>query len=330
MPGIAGHANSMTAPIDPRVLDQAADWLMQLSTGTATDAERVACEQWRRSDPEHARAWARAELLLNKLGGLPAALAMPALDRPANAGRRAALAKLAALAAVLPAGWLAWRLAGEQPWRADHRTAIGQRRNLQLADGSRVTLNTATAIDVQFDARHRLIRLRDGEILIETARDTAPQRRRFLVDTEQGRLEALGTRFTVRQEDGRTRVAVFEGAVRIEPRRASERDAFIVHAGHKTSFSDRSGATALPVDESAAAWTQGMLLADKMRAADFTAELSRYRDGIVHCDPAIADLRISGAFPIADTERALAMLVSTYPVAVKTRLRGYWVTLTPR
>ena len=63
--------------------------------------------------------------------------------------------------------------------------------------------------------------------------------------------------------------------------------------------------------------------------ADFIAELARYRKGFVRCDPAIADLRISGAFPISDTQRTLNMLVQTYPVLATGHLSGYWVTLSP-
>ena len=70
-------------------------------------------------------------------------------------------------------------------------------------------------------------------------------------------------------------------------------------------------------------------MADKMRLADFVAELTRYRRGFVRYDPAIADLRISGAFPISDTQRTLNMLVQTYPVLVSGHLNGYWVTLSP-
>ncbi len=70
-------------------------------------------------------------------------------------------------------------------------------------------------------------------------------------------------------------------------------------------------------------------MADNVRLADFLAELARYRKGFVRCDPGIADLRISGAFPISDTQRTLNMLVQTYPVIATGHLSGYWVTLSP-
>jgi transmembrane sensor len=72
-----------------------------------------------------------------------------------------------------------------------------------------------------------------------------------------------------------------------------------------------------------------MLMADNLRLADFVIELARYRSGIVRCHPAIADLRISGAFPIRETQRTLNMLVQTYPVIASGHLSGYWVTLYP-
>jgi len=72
-----------------------------------------------------------------------------------------------------------------------------------------------------------------------------------------------------------------------------------------------------------------MLMADKMRLADFVNELTRYRRGFVRLDPAIADLRISGAYPISDSQRTLNMLAQTYPILVSGHLNGYWVMLSP-
>ena len=90
--------------MESRVLDEAADWLMRLHDGDVSDADRAACERWRKAHVDHAMAWERAELLMGKLGGLPAALAMPVLQRADRPGRRAAVAKLAALLAIVPAG----------------------------------------------------------------------------------------------------------------------------------------------------------------------------------------------------------------------------------
>lgn len=329
----------METPLQARVLDEAAEWLMRLHDSGATDADRAACERWRQADPQHALAWERAERLLGKLGGLPAALAMPALDRPRShrAQRRAAVARLAALLAVAPAGWLAWQAwyaADQRGWGADLRTATGERRTEHLADGSRLLLDTASAVDIRFDGALRLLTLRQGAISIETAADTATPHRPFVVDTAHGRLRALGTRFTVRQEGGRAdggpvRLAVTEGAVEVTLRGAAS-PALVVQAGQQTVLRAGEVTSPQPLQPEATAWTHGMLMADAMPLAAFCAELSRYRPGLLQCAPEVRALRVSGSFPLGDTDRTLTMLASTYPVDVQTRMRGYWITVVAR
>ncbi|KZK28007.1 histidine kinase [Delftia sp. GW456-R20] len=336
MPGGNGV---METPLQARVLDEAAEWLMRLHDSGATDADRAACERWRQADPQHALAWERAERLLGKLGGLPAALAMPALDRPRShrAQRRAAVARLAALLAVAPASWLAWQAwyaADQRGWGADLRTATGERRTEHLADGSRLMLDTASAVDIRFDGALRLLTLRQGAISIETAADTATPHRPFVVDTAHGRLRALGTRFTVRQEGGRAdggpvRLAVTEGAVEVTLRGAAH-PALVVQAGQQTVLRAGEVTAPQPLQPEATAWTHGMLMADAMPLAAFCAELSRYRPGLLQCAPEVRALRVSGSFPLGDTDRTLTMLASTYPVDVQTRMRGYWITVVAR
>lgn len=313
-------------PLPTDALEEAAEWLMRLSENELSASERAEWERWKVSSPERGRAWARAQLLQSKLGGLPPSLAMSALDRPSNPQRREALGKLALLLAVMPVGWGSWKLAQSQQWSADYRTRIGERRELTLADGSRLTLNTETAIDVQFDNQQRLVSLREGELLVQTAQDAS---RPFLVSTRQGHMQALGTRFTVRERGARTHLAVLEGAVNVMLADNSQSAPLIVNAGQRTDFSAQQFGTLTLADRNVSAWTQGMLMADNMRLADFVAELTRYRRGFVRYDPALANLRISGAFPIADTQRTLNMLVQTYPVRASGHLNGYWVSLSP-
>lgn len=315
--------------LDYQTLEEAADWLIRLSEGGLSDAERAEWECWKASTPERGRAWARAQLLQNKLGGLPPSLAMSALDRPSSPDRRAALGKLAMILAIMPAGWGSWKLAQSQQWSADYRTAVGQRRELTLADGSTIILNTDTAIDVLFDANQRLIHLREGEILVQTALDISPVPRPFLVSTRQGLMQALGTRFTVRELQPRTHLAVLEGAVRVELAENHQSTPLIINAGERTDFSAHTFGQVTAANRDIGAWTQGMLMADKMRLADFVDELTRYHRGFVRLDPALANLRISGAYPISDTQRTLNMLAQTYPILVSGHLNGFWVMLSP-
>ncbi|CAM3931652.1 Protein FecR [Pseudomonas reidholzensis] len=316
--------------IAPQALEEAAEWLMNMSAGEVSQAQQAAWLSWRNSSVEHERAWQRAELLMGKLAGLPPTLSMSALDRPAEPGRRALISRLALLLALGPASWAGWHLTERQGWAADYRSAIGECRELVLADGTQVFLNTDSAIDVRFDANQRFIHLLRGEILVQTAVDTQLPSRPLRVGTGEGRLQALGTRFVVREVAGRTYLAVLEGAVRVEPANARQAEPQVVRAGERTDFDAHTLGALRPVDGSVSAWTQGMLLADKMRLQALVSELARYRRGFIRCDPQIADLPVSGAFPVSDWRRTVNMLVATYPVAVTEHMEGYWTLLSAR
>lgn len=318
------------AAVDPAALEEAAEWLMCLSATDVSDEDRAAWAIWRNSSPERQQAWGRAELVMSKLGAVPPSLAMSTLDRPASPSRRAAVAKLATILALAPLGWAGWKLTEQQGWTADYLSSVGECRELMLADGTHIFLNTDSAIDVRFDASQRLIHLIRGEILVQTAADNVLPSRPLRVATHEGRMQALGTRFSVRETSGRTYLAVLEGAVRIEPVNGKHIEPLVVRAGQKTDFNADTTSTVVPVDKAATAWTRGMLLADKMRLADFIAELTRYRRGFIRCEPAIADMLISGTYPLDDPQRALNMLVLTYPLTATSRLNGYWVLLAAR
>lgn len=340
MPDADRLSGGGAAPIDAAVIREAARWLVRLH-GDDAGANAAACRRWRAADPAHEQAWRKAERLAERFGAVPPALGVPVLMRPASAHRRALVRTLAVLAVAPPAAWLGWRLAPWQGWVANYATATGQRREIALADGSRLILNTATAVDVAFDATQRLLRLRQGEVHIQTAADA----RAFIVETPQGRLRALGTRFVVRLREGgaegsdadgddgaaTTELTVLEHRVEITPRGGAAPRT--VAAGQAVRFSAaRIGPLlTLPAEAAGGApgWTHGVLYADGMRLDDFLAELSRYRPGVIRCAPAVAALRISGAFQLADTEYVLTLVQETLPVDVLLRTR-WWVTVVAR
>jgi transmembrane sensor len=321
--------------LDPAVIHAAAQWLVRLHSGKAGAADQAACARWRAEHPAHEQAWQKAERLARQFGAVPPELGVPVLTRQAaRASRRAVLRTVAALGVAVPAAWLGWRHAPWPIWVADHATATGERREVVLADGSRLALNTATALDVVWSGAQRLVRLRQGEVYVRTAPD---EHRPFIVETPQGRLRALGTRFTVRLlgDDGAappaTLLAVQAHRVEVTPRDGG--GPLVVQAGQAVRFTDSridppQPATAGAVD-GAPAWLQGVLYADGMRLDDFLAELSRYRPGIIRCAPEVAALRISGAFQLADTDHVLALLRDTLPVQMRLRTR-WWVTVVPR
>lgn len=315
----------MTLHRDTAVLRAAAQWLVRLHSGRADARDHAACQDWRAADPAHELAWQRAELLSRKFGAVPRGLGAPVLVRQARPHRRAALRTLALLATTAPAAWLGWRQLPWQRWTADHQTAAGERRELTLPDGSRVLLDTASAIDLRFDPAERLLRLREGAIAVITAPDAQSPARPFLVETPLARLRALGTRFTVRQQQADWLVAVTEGAVEA---RLRDDAALVIPAGQQSLLTPQGAGPLQPLSPASQDWVQGVLVADGMRLADVCAELARYRPGLLQCAPEVAELRVSGAFQLRDTDYVLAMLASTLPVRVLMHTR-YWVRVLP-
>ena len=309
---------------------QAVEWLVRLQDGDATPEVEQAWCAWRGSDPKNEQAWQHVEGCMARMRALPAPLAHGTLARKpahaqANAARRQSL-KLLALLAVGGGGWLAGGDEQARYWLADYRTGTGELRHVVLADGTRITLNTATSIDVRYDADQRRVTLLKGEIMVATARDVAG--RPFFVRTAHGRLQPVGTRFIVRAGSEVTRLGVFAGAVDMVPEQAPDA-ARRLQAGQQTSFTAAQIGAVQALPAGADAWTAGMLVAHDMPLADFVGELARYRHGRLACDPAIAHLRVSGIYSLADTGQVLDMLTRTLPVDVRQSTR-FWVTVVPR
>lgn len=318
-------------PISAAVADQAVEWLTLLMSGSTSVQDQQAWQAWRAASPEHERAWRHIEAMTGRLKALPAKSVYQTLSpyarQPAQASRRTLLRSLFWGGLLAGSGLLASRTSTWQTQLAEHRTGTGEQRSVMLSDGTRLTLNTATALDLQFDAHTRLLHLHAGEIMIVTAAAQGVQpvdSRPLEVQTAQGRIRAMGTRFCVRQDDGHTQVSVQESAVQVRPTR-SERVQVLL-AGQRTGFSSTQIDPLRPLNEADMAWTRGQIIADDMPLGEFIAELDRYRPGVLRCDPQVAGLRLSGVFPLHDSERILATLPSVLPVQVRTRSR-YWVLI---
>jgi transmembrane sensor len=309
-----------------RAIHAAAEWYARLRGEPASPALEQAWQDWLAADAAHRQAWQRVEAVCGEFKRVPGQLALPALSHPSR--RRAVLRSLALFTVLGGSGLLAYRQAPWAEWRSDYRTATGERRSIELADGSQLTLNTRSAVDVRFSAEQRLIELHAGEILISTHHDPQTPARPFVVHTEHGRILALGTRFNVRIDAGQTTVSVLEKAVEAGPQLRPELAQRVV-AGQQLSFSAYDSAPQQALDIGAASWASGHLIVVERPLSEVLAELARYRSGYLGCDPAVAQLKISGAFPLDDSEQALAALTESFPLRVE-RFTPLWTRLVPR
>ena len=307
--------------ISKQAIHEASVWLAELASGEATDDDKRRWRQWHARSEENRAAWTRIEQFKQQFRNLPADLVHGSVDRADETvrQRRAMLKGVLAIAVLGPLAYTGYR---QTNWHADYRTSVGEIKTVLLADGTELILNTDTAIDARFDSTWRQVRLLQGELLVTTSK-SAMESRPFVVETAHGRVRALGTRFSIRTNDDHSRVNVLESATLIEPS-GSPGDGMRLEAGHSADFDRRRIRDTAMVDENHIAWTHRMLVVNDWTLDDFITELSRYRPGRLACRPSVAQLRISGSFPLDNTDRILASLPNTLPVRVH-QMSRYWV-----
>jgi transmembrane sensor len=316
------------------VMEAAAEWYALLVSGEAAVQDQRRWRSWLAVSAEHRQAWSYVELVSNRVLAPLQHSADPRLTSDtlwaANtrlSRRRRALKRIAAFAGAGVLGYAAWQ---RDPVRrvvlsmaADHSTAIGEIREVALADGSRVWLNTASAFNQDYQPGLRRLHMLAGEILVTTGSDAA---RPFVVDTPHGRMRALGTRFTVRIEHDKTLLAVYEGKVAVHT--AASDTTLVLVAGQQTLFDRESINRPGAADPTRQAWSRGQLIAWDLPLKDVVQELARYHQGHLSVAPEIAERRVFGTYPLRDVPATLAMLAD----ATQARLYHplpWWTTIKP-
>jgi transmembrane sensor len=317
---------SSSSQPQPDIIDTAAAWMARLWADDVSPEDKQACEHWRQQNPEHEQAWQILASMAKRFDRLPEHAANSALlTSTPNSSRRQFLQWVGIFVGSASMGFGIHKTDVWQQAMSDYSTAIGETRDVQLADGSHLQLNTDTAIDVVFNGKQRLIHLNQGEVFISTGHAAEFVNQPFIVMTAQGQIEALGTQFNVRQDANITEVTVIQDRVLIH----HSQQQLTLNAGEKIRFNQHQLAKVLKADPAITSWRQHKLVAEQMPVSQFINELSRYRSGILRCDDAVADLKVSGVFPLNDTDKALQQMAQALPVSIHSRTR-YWVTIVPR
>jgi transmembrane sensor len=307
-----------TPRLDP-VSEQAIDWMVRLRAGTPTAAMQERFNAWLAMDPAHAQAWAR---LQERLGG--SFNTVRALDRrlpgqseharqillQPHASRRDALRVIAGLGLLGGGLWLGARSPLGDSLLADLHTGRGQRESFNLADGSRLSLNADSAVDLHFDDQQRLVILRRGELIIQVAPDP---RRPLRVRTAQGEVRALGTRFLVSQEQDASRVVVLEHSVEARLFDGTQR---VLQEGESALLYARRIEPVSGDQQHRADWLSGRLNVLDEPLENVVQALRPYSRGFVRVSPEVRDLRVQGVFPLNDPARTFAALAETLPIRV--------------
>jgi len=297
--------------------DEAGRWFARLLDPDCGDAERASFEHWRAASPAHAAAYRDFEALWAAgatVASRPeiAAAARAALHDEARAPRTRWMPAFAAAAMILVAvsGWLGWRAwqGGADIPGTRYATATGQQRSVQLADGSSMLLDTDSVVVVRFGGDRRDVELLQGRVQFDVHHDPA---RPFSVRAEGGTVTDVGTVFQIRLDDDAVNVALLQGEVAIATRTHGQSRSASLKAGEQLRY-DRDGeiGPVQPIDTLAAeGWTHGKLFVHDWSLPQLLAAMNRYNDTKLEIgDPALDDVRISGAFKVGDQQTLLQIL----------------------
>lgn len=306
---------------------EAADWLVKQQERTLTDTEQEQLEKWLQSDRNNQFAWQRAQRFISQIDTLPKDIAYTVLNRPDDENRRLHIGKLALILASGPLVWGSYKTIETQQWTADYRTAKGQQKQITLPDGTTVKLNTATAFDISFNGKSRLLSLREGEIQVHTATTSSQELKPLIVQTQEAVLSPTEANFTVRQYNEMTRVGIVKGPLKVTPKFSNNAQGAFFDTGHQIELSSHAFLSDNALKSETTSWLDNMLAVHNMPLKQFIEEVSRYHRGRLRVSPDIENIDVSGAFPLQDINIIFNMLSHTYPININSHLGNYWVTL---
>ncbi|WP_231890943.1 FecR family protein [Methylomonas koyamae] len=200
-----------------------------------------------------------------------------------------------------------WHLPKQlQNWRSDYHTEAGQQFSVDLEDGSRLTLNTDTALAVRYSDNVRKIELLRGEAYFEVAPNKS---RPFVVDGGQATARAVGTSYSVRKQADDLRVVVGEGVVEVVADQAKA----LVHAAEQAEYRQGQLQAVTNLDnDDALAWRRQQIVFHRQPLIQVLEEVNRYRSGrIVAVNPQLAERVVNGVFNNGDPDAVVAALTAT-------------------
>ena len=323
---------------------RAAYWHLRLTSDECTPEDRYAFEAWKRQAPEHAEAYQRVQrgnAFIDRHVAEPELrrLAEETMERTAPPLHRRRWAQVAAMAAclALAAGIAAIMAPRSSP--ADepativvqveaYETEVGERSTIDLSDGSTVTLNTNSRLEVRYSASERNVALIRGQGYFDVARDVD---RPFSVDAGRKRVVALGTAFDVRiDEDNDVEVTLVEGRVSVDDivRAASGQPietenpepsptALELTPGQRLVARADVAPEVMDTNASeATSWREGRLIFRDRPIGDVIDEMNRYSAQKLKLsdDPRLHEMTVSGVFNTGRASTFVDALVRMHPL----------------
>ena len=292
-----------------QIEEQAVTWMARNLSGNISPEEKHRFSEWMKI-PEHAAAYEAITHVAASVDELSEDLLAEHFEaelnelEAASRPRRSFVPAFAAMAASLVAAAGIWSFFLDQPeyLESHYATLVGEREAVPLVDGSTITLNTSTTIDVSYDDRERRVAMAQGEAYFSVASEPD---REFSVLTDHGRITVTGTSFNVRTSNGETTVSVVSGAVDVLP---AGGDHVTLLAGEAVSFGpERQGAIKTHYDATRVlSWRSGRAIFEETPLVEVTDELNRYFPVPLVLAPGVMmDAPVTGEFDLSDPTTAI-------------------------
>ena len=303
---------------------EAAGWLARLQSDRDPNVERK-FQRWRDADPRHAAAFDRVKQSYGQAGllrhsPLAGSSQLRHIVRKQELTLRPALAAAAAIVILVPAGVMLFR-AGNPFFGGTEAvmlmTNVGEIEQVDLADGSKVTLDTATKIEVEIGRSHRSAHLKRGRARFQIAQASAP----FVVETATTTITARQGVIDVERGAQQDRVQVLAGAAEVRGSAQRQTSGRTLGAGQSATIrSDDSEVTsvAAPVSD----WTRGMLQFDGTPLTEAVALANRYSERQIMLAGDFKTLRVTGAFRAGDTDGLAKGLAAAFSLSLQQRADG--------
>ncbi len=307
-------------------LTQATEWFAKLDSGAVSNQTKAQFFAWLDAEEMHQQAYIEIEKLSGRLD-IVKQLSLRELVDGRNWFTTAfgAWGRLGTAISVLAIATLAVFFLNQPSAISEYHyvTAVGERLDFRLEDGSLLQLNTDSAVSVRMDTSHRLLTLQRGEAYF----DIAPNANRPLtVRTAGGLVRVLGTRFNIRQTGLGSIVSVIEGRVAVAvqskatPLETLDFNAQLTLAANQQVklIQGQPMAAAADIDsDTVVAWRQGQLIYEGNTLAEVIDDLNRYFPGTIRLEErSLGDLEIVGVINLQNKTATLAALEATFGVQV--------------
>ena len=328
---------------EPEKIEEAAcDWIARLDAGELSESETQALQHWLRQDRRHEIALLEmASLLdqmtvvssLNKL--LPLTEVAMDIDdqQPVTSKFTVAALGLAASLIVSVAVVLTLDWNRDDSLIASYQTAIGEVKDVEIGDGSTVTLNTASTIDVRLSDRERRVILSQGEAMFHVQHE---KERPFIVEANGHEIKAVGTAFNVSWGLEQVEITVTEGVVEVLPAVAVEhfrntegqqrsqvnpRKRLVVGESMTITEADIVTESVEPEEVDAKlSWQNGELVFRGESLEHVVAEVSRYSHvALTISDDSIREIPVGGVFKIGEIENLIDTLEHGFGITAERR-----------